>query len=142
MPDTLLYTDTYLTLSSTQPQVKVGDQLKKPIYQVATGLTAHAGGGQTSALVLTAPVNVVSTVGTAADSVALPPAVAGMKVTVVNSAATNSMQVFGSGTDTINGIATGTGVAQAAGKTADYYCAVSSSIQNATAGAWFRLLSA
>lgn len=105
---------------------------------VATGLTAHAGGGQASALLLAAELNIVATVGTAADSVKLPaPSYVGQQITVVNNAAANSMQVFGSGTDTINGVATGTGVAQAAGKAAIYRAATIG-----TAAAWFRLLSA
>jgi hypothetical protein len=104
----------------------------------ATGLTAHAGGGQSSALLLTAQYNRVDTVATAADSVKLPaPSYVGQEVEVMNNAATNSMQVFGSGTDTINGVATGTGVAQAAGKFAMYKA---SSV--GTAAAWHRILSA
>lgn len=105
---------------------------------VVTGITAHAGGGQGSATALTGAINRVDTVATAADSVALPaPTFVGQHVTVINNAAANSMQVFGSGTDTINGVATGTGVAQAAGKTAVYVA-----VTTGTAAAWFRLLSA
>ena len=84
-----------------------------------TGLTAHAGGGQGSALALSATkvVHNVATVGTAADSVALPAATGSGKLHFVkNSAAANSLQLFGAGTDTIDGVATGTGVAIAAGK--------------------------
>lgn len=104
----------------------------------AAGLTAHAGGGQGSALALTATVNEVTTVASAADSVALPaPTYVGQIVIVTNAAASNSMQVFGAGTDTINGVATATGVAQAAGKTAMY---VSATI--GTAAKWYRNLSA
>jgi hypothetical protein len=98
------------------------------------GIVAHAGGGQASATLLTASVNRVATVGTAADSVKLPVSVAGMVVQLVNDDAANSMQVFGSGTDTINDVATATGVAQAAGKAATYSCPV--------AGKWYRNLSA
>jgi hypothetical protein len=98
-----------------------------------SGITAFAGGGQSSARALTKQVNSVDTVATAADSVRLPAATAGRVVYVINTTAT-SMQVFGASTDTINGIATGTGVAQAAGKSATYVCAV--------AGAWYRVLSA
>lgn len=104
----------------------------------ATGLTAHAGGGQASALLLTAQFNRIDTVGTAADSVKLPaPTYVGQEVEVMNNAAANSMQVFGSGTDTINGAATGTGVAQAAGKFATY-----KATSIGTAAAWVQLLSA
>jgi hypothetical protein len=104
----------------------------------ATGITAHAGGGQASATLLTAQYNRVDTVTTAADSVKLPaPSYIGQEVEVMNNAASNSMQVFGSGTDTINGVATGTGVAQAAGKFAMYKA---SSI--GAAASWHRILSA
>lgn len=51
---------------------------------VADALTAHAGGGQGSALALTASVNRITTVATAGDSVKLPAAVAGLQVIVVN----------------------------------------------------------
>lgn len=103
---------------------------------VATGIAAKAGGGQSGATELTAAYNDVSTVASSADSVALPLAVAGISVVVRNSAA-NSMQVFGSGTDTINAVATATGVAQAATTSALYFCTAS-----APAGKWFRVLSA
>lgn len=104
------------------------------LTSAATSLTAFAGGGQASATALTKQINHVTTVATAADSVKLPVSVAGLVVYVVNGAASNSMQVFGAGTDTINDVATGTGVAQAAGKAATYVCPV--------AGKWYRVLSA
>lgn len=90
---------------------------------VATGITAFAGGGKANATQLTADINKVTTVATAADSVLLPPALAGATVFVKNGGA-NSAQVFGQGTDTINGVATGTGVALAAGKSGIYVCVV------------------
>lgn len=101
------------------------------------GVTAFAGGGQGSATAITTPVATVDTVATAADSVKLPaPTYAGQMVLLVNSTA-NSMQVFGAGTDTINAVATATGVAQAAGKTALYIATTTG-----TAAKWFRNLSA
>jgi hypothetical protein len=104
----------------------------------ATGITAHAGGGQASAVLLTAQFNRIDTVATAADSVRLPaPTYIGQEVEVMNNAAVNSVQVFGSGTDTINGVATGTGVAQAAGKFAMYKASTIG-----TAAQWHRILSA
>jgi hypothetical protein len=93
-----------------------------PIHSFASGLTAHAGGMQTSALQLTAYYNNVTTVATAADSVKLPASVAGLEVIVSNSAASNAMQVFGLGTDTINSVAAATGVSQPAGTTMRYVC--------------------
>lgn len=108
------------------------------VQSVTTGITAHAGGGQANALALTALYNQIDTVGSAADSVKLPaPSFVGQLIIVNNNAAANSMQVFGAGTDTINGVATGTGVAQAAGKIAIY---IASTV--GTAATWFRLLSA
>ncbi len=103
---------------------------------IETALTAHAGGSQAAALALSPDVFVhqVNTVGSSADSVRLPVSIAGQSHWVINNAATNSMQVFGAGTDTINNIATATGVAQSAGLGALYYCPV--------AGKWFRLLGA
>lgn len=98
--------------------------------------TARAGGGQASATQLSPGFTVVATVATGADSVKLPAGSVGLTAIVRNSGA-NSMQVFGNGTDTINGVATGTGVAQAANTTAVYVCKTAQ-----PAAAWFRVLSA
>jgi hypothetical protein len=91
-----------------------------------TAITAKAGGGQSGATALKGDVlyHEVTTVATAADSVALPAAIEGAMHFVKNSAAANSMQVFGSGTDTIDSVATATGVPQAAGEGVMYFCAV------------------
>lgn len=99
----------------------------------ASGLTATAGGGQANALALATAYNEIDTVVTANDSVKLPQAKPGVSITVINNTA-NAAQIFGAGTDTINGVAFGTGVSQAGGKVAVYYCAA--------IGKWFRLLSA
>jgi len=80
-------------------------------FSTTDSITAHAGGGQASATALTTTINHVTTVVSAGDSVALPLAVAGSIVLVTNKAG-QPMQVFGSGTDTINGVATATGVSQ------------------------------
>jgi hypothetical protein len=112
------------------------DQWAQSNESVSTGLTALAGGGQGSATALPSTFNVVATVATAADSVRLPLGQVGLWVVVRNSAS-NSMQVFGSGTDTINGVATATGVAQAGTTSALYFCTSA-----APAAAWFRVLSA
>ena len=89
----------------------------------ATGITAFAGGGQASAVALTAMVNRVSTVATSGDSVRLPASAPGLEITVINRGA-NPMQVFGAGTDTINGIATATGISQGVATAATYVCSV------------------
>jgi len=90
---------------------------------VTAAVTAFAGGGQTSATALTSQVNRVSTVATQGDSVKLPASAVGLAITVINRGA-NPVQVFGAGTDTINGIPTATGVSQAVGSTATYVCSV------------------
>lgn len=93
-----------------------------PLAHAASGLTAHAGGGQANALQLTGSMASIGTVATLADSVKLPAAKAGSSYYLTNDGAL-SMQVFGRGTDTINNVATATGVAQAAGVAAHYFCA-------------------
>jgi hypothetical protein len=122
MPNVLLYEDSSITLASGET-AKVIDILKTGTSSYTSGITAYAAGGQTGATKLTASINVVTTVGSAAGSVALPVAVPGLSVYVTNGAASNSMQVFGQTPDTINGVATGTGVAQAAGVSAVFVCA-------------------
>jgi len=102
-------------------------------------LTAHAGGGQASALVLTALLNRVTTVATIADSVKLLPTTnyisnsSSGSVTVINAAA-NALQIYGNGSDTINGVAAATGVSIPGGKTASFFTTL--------AGAWHMQLSA
>lgn len=91
-------------------------------------VTAHAGGGQASAKALSAAISHVGTVATAADSVVLPPAKAGLQRTLINRGA-NACQVFGASPDTINGVATATGVSHAASTVKTYYCPVD--------GQWF-----
>src|SRR6266404_8115363 len=77
----------------------------------ADSITAFATGGQTNATPLGAELNRVTTVATAADSVKLPASQAGLTIIVENAGA-SAMQVFGAGTDTVNGVATATGVSQ------------------------------
>lgn len=86
---------------------------------IETGLTAHAGGTQAAALALssTKSVHNVTTVGSANDSVVLPASTgSGTIHWVKNSAAANSLQLFGLSSDTIDGVTASTGVAVAAGK--------------------------
>lgn len=91
-------------------------------------LTAHAGGGQAGALALTAELNRIATVATAGDSVSLPASAAGLTILVTNHG-NNPMQVYGAGTDTIDDVATATGVSQMANSTCIYSCY--------TAGSWY-----
>lgn len=105
-----------------------GDGVHGILNSFTDTITAHAGGTQAAALALVSVVNRVTVVGTAADSVKLPPSTPGMSILIINDAAANALQVFGAGTDTIDGVATATGVALTAAKRAWFICA--------TAGAW------
>lgn len=87
-----------------------------------SGLTAFSGGGQSSAVALTAQSNYITTVAAGNDSVALPKIVltpgqfgsVGTMVFVANAGA-NTLKVYGKTPDTINASATGTGVTVATG---------------------------
>jgi hypothetical protein len=108
-----------------------------PSGPVSSGLVATPAGTQATALLLPSVVNYVGTVATAADAVKLGPAPnLNDSILVVNQGAA-SMQVFGSGTDTINGVATATGVAQAAGVAALYLCTAVGAVDK-----WNRFLQA
>lgn len=99
------------------------------IYELPKdNITATAGGGQTGAYQLNGQMCRITTVATAGDSVKLPPALPGLEITVINHGA-NPMQVYGGGTDTINDVATATGVSQMQNSCVLYFCA--------TAGSWY-----
>ena len=88
-------------------------------------ITAHSGGTQAAAVNLTSMINRVSVVAAQGDSVALPASAIGLEITVINRGA-NPCQVYGNNTaaDTINGIATGTGISQGINTAAVYICNV------------------
>lgn len=88
-----------------------------------TGNTAHSGGGQTNALPLAGRFNDITTVAAQGDSVMLVAALPGHQQTLANHGA-NAMQVYGAGTDTINSIATATGISHGPGIIAEYTCVV------------------
>lgn len=90
------------------------------------GLTA-AGTTQATALQLSSEINRVTTVAVG-SGVMLPASSPGLTVLVINSGA-NPVQVYGSGTDTIDGVATATGVQQMQGSNCLFVCAAS--------GAWY-----
>lgn len=94
-------------------------QFGHPRLSSQTGITATASGGQTNAFALTTRVNNVTTVASANDSIRLPASPLGKVVWVMNNGS-NSMQVYGAGTNTINGIATATGLPQPAGSLVAY----------------------
>lgn len=96
-----------------------------------------AGTQATSILVNAANVN-VSAVATANDGIKLPPAIAGLEISVMNSDAADSLQIFASGSDSFRTAATtvagATGVALAAQATAIFRCVKT--------GVWSRFVSA
>ena len=89
-------------------------------------LTA-VGTNQATGLALTKQVNRV-TVGASTTGVLLPASSAGLEVCVINSVA-NSIHVYGAGTDTINDIATATGIVQPPATVLWFSCTV--------AGKWY-----
>jgi precorrin-2 methylase len=113
------------TKSDTQKQREVVG--RRTVGLVVTGLTATASGTKATALQLTGSFNVLSVVATNADSALLPTdRQVGDEVIVVNDGAANA-QIFGAGNDTIDGVATATGVVLTAAKRCSYYCASISS---------------
>jgi hypothetical protein len=105
--------------------------MNRPSY--LGGLTALAGGAQ-AGTALTADVNEVNTVATAADSVQLPAGKQGATVFVRNNAAANSMNVFPQTGESINAAAANAAFAVAANKSAIFVCMVD--------GRWAAVLSA
>jgi hypothetical protein len=100
------------------------------LYSVQTGIVAFAGGLQPSAVPLTAQNCFIATVATAGDSVMLPPAQAGMEITVVNQSATlTGPKVWGNGSDSINGTPGPTSISQAPSTVLIFYAP--------TNGAWW-----
>lgn len=93
------------------------------LNSVQNGVIAQADGTKANATQLNAAVVQVSTVAGAADSVKLPKGFAGLEVFVVNQGA-QAMQVFGFGTDDINGAGTAVGVSQTADTKVIYRCIV------------------
>jgi hypothetical protein len=88
------------------------------------GITAHSGGGKSSAFQLPANVQLfeIDTVAADHDSVLAPAAKQGQIVMVANPTA-HILDIYGRGTDTINGVATATAYSVGAGKSAILFCA-------------------
>ena len=131
-----------MALNRVAPGVRMGDirSLQDAIgglqnIDASASLTALAGGGQATAPQLVNGMNLIGVCATNADSVQLPPAIAGSMVVVCNAGAADAT-VYGKygRSDTINGTAGATGVTQADPLAAIYICVVT--------GAWRRILSA
>lgn len=91
-------------------------------------ITATAGGGQATARLLTSQTSRIVTVATTGDSIRLPVSAPGLELLVVNSGV-NAVQVFGFGTDLVDGLPTSMGVSQMPSSMVIYSCT--------TAGQWF-----
>jgi hypothetical protein len=92
-------------------------------------ITAHAGGGQGSAYPITKMISRVSVVASANDSVVLPVSAAGTQITVLNGAASNSMNVFPASGEAVNSLGANAAFAAAAGTVTIFTCV--------TAGVWW-----
>lgn len=91
------------------------------VRPVATGFTAGTVQTQAGATLLTTiGINTVDTNATAGNGVRLPSFPVGATV-IVSNTTVNAVQVYGAGTDTINAVATATGVSIPAGKTAEFF---------------------
>jgi len=102
-------------------------------YAATTGLTAFAGGGQGSATPLTGNINRITVCATIADSVKLPAALVGRRVSVYNAGAT-SANVFPQTGENINSGAANAAFAVATTKGAIFECVAT--------GVWNAVLSA
>lgn len=89
-------------------------------YANATGITAFATGGQASATALTKEQNNVTVCATAGDSVKLPAAVAGLRITVKNSGAA-ALDIFPATSDSIDALAVNLAVRIVPGSVATFY---------------------
>lgn len=90
------------------------------VGSITTGLTAHSGGGQGSAVALSKGYNEVTTSAVAGDSVKLPAAVAGASVTVKNDGATD-IDVFPATGDTIDDGSANAAIRVVAGTTVSFF---------------------
>jgi hypothetical protein len=101
----------------------------------ATGIVARAGGLRPNATPLTACINNITVCVTGGDSVALPPAVGGQEMVLLNNGAAAAQVYAAVGTsDTINGTAAAGGILFAAGAKAVFV--------SPAPGMWFSILSA
>lgn len=89
------------------------------VMSIQTGLTAHAGGGQGSAVALTPGYNEITVSATTGDSVKLPTAATGLTVLVKNDGAT-AIDVFPFLADTINDGSANAAVRVAPGSTVQF----------------------
>ena len=105
----------------TTGQIAALADLETPIV---TGIAANSGGVQAGATLLTlGAFNNITTVAGSNYSVALPASFVGAQAIVSNQGA-NTAKIFGTSPDTINGVATATGITIPAGAIFTFTCAV------------------
>jgi len=102
------------TVDSRNQKRSTLSNIKKVPSDTTSGITAFAGGGQASAVLLSSNINEIATVATTGDSVKLLSAVAGLDVTVINNGA-NALDVFPNTGDQINALAVNVALSLAAG---------------------------
>lgn len=86
-----------------------------------TSITAHAGGGQTSAVGLTTEINRLTVVATTGDSAKLPPSQAGLTIAVIHTGAANA-SIYPSTGDAINGQAANAALTQMPNSVGFFVC--------------------
>lgn len=138
-PNMLVSIDTENPNGSSPQTIALPLGLINQAQKVTNSLTALAGGGKTGATQLSLGINRISVCATAADSCLMPPAIAGNVVFVRNDGAA-STTIYGSGTDTIDAVASATGNAQANAKGKLYYAITG--VGDGVAGTWVTLLGA
>ena len=104
------------------------------VHSVATGISA-AGSTQGTATALITDFNVVSTVISGANGVALPTALAGYRITVFNTSA-NALNVYPLGNGIINSAAANVAFSLPAGDRLDFLCTTTAT---APGGQWYTL---
>ena len=104
------------------------------IASVGTGISA-AGSTQGTATAIGKAFNVVSTVSSGANGVSLPTAVAGMRITIINTSA-NALNVYPLGNGIINTQAANAALSVAAGGKLDFLCTATAT---APGGQWYTL---
>lgn len=109
---------------TTSKQLIAGSDFNNVVAQLNSAedaITATPAGTQATSYQLKSAVNTIATVATAADGVKLPKGFVGLEVWIRNDDA-DAIQVFGYNPDTINGVATATGVVQNGSTTTIYRC--------------------
>jgi hypothetical protein len=109
-------------LLNTFAQVSPNAQKFLILELAQSAIVAKPAGTQATSTPITGQTASVDTVVSIADGVLLMPSQGGLEVLVMNTA-TNAMQVFASGADTIDGVAGATGVSQMGGSLVIYTCA-------------------